>query len=231
MNWMTRHFHSRILRVSFRAAKLLSYALVGRDNFSRIGARHNVPFEVLLGSPETRRKRRTRLRPLARVRQFKFCEIKAPGKQAIWTSRRDFDWEISIGEHVYKDVINLPSMSGPPAMRSVILASLSGELVSTLGRRVNLARRCRSNSRRSRVRGGNHGVAADRGPLTGVARRGQRTAPLSSRWLTSYKSRCTASTSKVGPASMIRSFSLETARVAPRCDLAVTFGKLRHDRH
>jgi hypothetical protein len=30
---------------------------------------------------------------------------------------------------------------------------------------------------------------------------------------------------------MIRSFSLETARVAPRCDLAVTFGKLRHDRH
>jgi hypothetical protein len=32
MNWMTRHFHSIILIVSFRAAKLLSYALVGRDN-------------------------------------------------------------------------------------------------------------------------------------------------------------------------------------------------------
>jgi hypothetical protein len=32
-------------------------------------------------------------------------------------------------------------------------------------------------------------------------------------------------------ASMIRSFSLEIARAVLRCDLAVTFDKLRHDRH
>jgi hypothetical protein len=52
--------------------------------------------------------------------------------------KKDFDWEISIGEQVYKDVIRaVPHDRSAREAMPVIQASIAGELVSTLGRRLN----------------------------------------------------------------------------------------------
>ena len=58
----------------------------------------------------------TRIGPLARVRQFKFARTGA-GQAPNLDLEKDFDWEVSIGEHVYKDVMKLPSMFGRRAKR------------------------------------------------------------------------------------------------------------------